>query len=309
MTPNNCVRVERVRRLMLSLARVIDVLPKIAGFSDVQRAVRKEKLVKIFAIVALQWKRLVRPPPELNQPLGQIQRRHATIDEFSNELVPDLFRFDNKEQLWHLLRAFRFPKRMETRSGHVFTGEEILLAGLYRLHAPNVQGDVSWRTLFGFDQPLTSKACAVFFSFMVRNWGYLLLDHMDFWLPYLPSMAEHIRAKLEQRGCYFPPGSFRIFSFIDNTMNATCRPGGGPERDDVDAPRNDPLIQRAFYNGWKKLHGMKWQTLDMPNGMNFHVWGPVSIRHNDLWTLEALQALFPHLSSIILISPSSLLLV
>ena len=26
-------------------------------------------------------------------------------------------------------------------------------------------------------------------------------------------------------------------------------------RDGVDAPRNDPLIQRAWYNGWKKLHG------------------------------------------------------
>ena len=85
MTPNNCVRVERVRRLMLSLARCLDVLPKIAGFSDVQRAERKEKLVKIFAIVALQWKRLVRPPPELNQPLGQIERRHVSISHLTDE--------------------------------------------------------------------------------------------------------------------------------------------------------------------------------------------------------------------------------
>lgn len=92
-------------------------------------------------------------------------------------------------------------------------------------------------------------------------------------------------------GCHFssviddPIGGFKIFSFIDNTMNGTCHPGGGPTRDGTNAPRNDPLIQRAWDNGWEKMHGMKWQTVDLPNGMNFHVFGPVCLRHNDLYTL------------------------
>jgi hypothetical protein len=94
---------------------------------------------------------------------------------------------------------------------------------------------------------------------------------------------------MEKYNCDFPAaneaGGFRVFGFIDNTMNATCRPGGGPSRDGKDAPRNDPIIQRAWYNGWKKLHGMKWQTIDLPNGMNFHVFGPVSIRHNDIYNV------------------------
>ncbi len=46
-----------------------------------------------------------------------------------------------------------------------------------------------------------------------------------------------------------------------------------------------PLLQQAWYNGWKKLHGMKYQTVNLPNGMNFDVFGPVSVRHNDLFTL------------------------
>jgi hypothetical protein len=33
-----------------------------------------------------------------------------------------------------------------------------------------------------------------------------------------------------------------------------------------------------------KLHGLKWQTVDFPNGMNGHVYGPISIRRNDLTT-------------------------
>ena len=32
-------------------------------------------------------------------------------------------------------------------------------------------------------------------------------------------------------------------------------------------------------------HGIKWQTVDLPTGMNFHVWGPCSVRHNDLFSL------------------------
>jgi hypothetical protein len=69
-------------------------------------------------------------------------------------------------------------------------------------------------------------------------------------------------------------------------MNATCRPKGGPSRDGTNAPRNDPRIQEAWYNGWKKLHGMKWQTVDIPNGMVYHAWGAISVRHNDLYSLR-----------------------
>ena len=119
---------------------------------------------------------------------------------------------------------------------------------------------------------------------MVNNWGYLLTNNMEYWVPMMQACANSIRAKCSTLGCDFPE-NFCVFAFTDNTMNATCRPGGGPTRDGANAPRNDPNIQRAWYNGWKKLHGMKWQTVDMPNGMNFAVWGAVSCRHNDLFTL------------------------
>ena len=31
---------------------------------------------------------------------------------------------------------------------------------------------------------------------------------------------------------------------------------------------------------------MKYQTVDLPNGMNFHARGPISVRHNDLVLLH-----------------------
>lgn len=38
----------------------------------------------------------------------------------------------------------------------------------------------------------------------------------------------------------------------------------------------------AFYNGWKKHHGHKYQSVELPNGMTADMYGPVSFWHNDL---------------------------
>ena len=58
-------------------------------------------------------------------------------------------------------------------------------------------------------------------------------------------------------GVTFPPannpGGFRVAAFIDNKVIATSRPGGGPT---VAGERHDPLIQRAFYNGWYKISNL-----------------------------------------------------
>lgn len=53
-------------------------------------------------------------------------------------------------------------------------------------------------------------------------------------------------------------------------------------------------IRQAWWTGWKKLHGLKWQTVDFANGMNFHVYAPVSVvRHNDNYTLHRSEILAP----------------
>ena len=88
-------------------------------------------------MLAIKWKILVRVPKQLHEPLSSIQRQYVEISNFSDELIPQLFRFDDKKQLRDLKRAFRFPSRFEMSSGHVFSGEEVLLAGMFRLHAPN----------------------------------------------------------------------------------------------------------------------------------------------------------------------------
>jgi len=120
-----------------------------------------------------------------------------------------------------------------TDTGNVFYGEEFLLVSLYRLHRPNSILDACWCDTFGLNYSAVSKCFTEFLKFMVSEWEYLLIDNLEFWLPQLPACAQAIRNKCAKLGCVFPdaipaaPGGFRVFGFIDNTMNATCRPGGG----------------------------------------------------------------------------------
>lgn len=231
------------------------------------------------------------PAAELTAKLRKIERKHLTIDDLIEADIHIHFRFRSKDQLRRLRDGFQFPATMFSGKITRFTGEEILLLGLYRLARPTRLVDLGFEHLFGFNYVEVSVAFKLFLDHLCNNWAHLLKDNLQYWKPKLPDFAESIRRKLSEKyNCDFPPanqaGGFRVFGFIDNTMNGTCRPGGGPARDGTDAPRNDPLIQRAWYNGWKKMHGMKWQTVDLPNGMNFHVWGPVSLRHNDMYTLH-----------------------
>ena len=173
------------------------------------------------------------------------------------------------------------PERF-SKNGCVFTADEILLCGLFRIHTPNFFDHKMWVDVFGWLQSRASIAFSLFWNFMMTNWIYLITDNMNYWLPHFSEFAEAIEQKVNS---YLPgsvaEGTNRVICFIDNTCIPTARPGGGPNH--RNGHRWDPLIQRSFYNGWKSIHGIKVQTLDLPNGMNLHITLPSSLRHNDIW--------------------------
>jgi len=229
----------------------------------------------------------------LEAKLPPIVRKNITIDSFEDDEIRIYFRFETKAQLRELITGFQIPDLIHIeRTRCTYTADEFLLTSLYRLHRPTTLSDPFFRDRIGLSYQHVSEVFNEFLKFMEEKWGYLLTDNMQFWLPYLPACAQAINNRCMECKwhCPFPPstlvGGLRVFGFIDNTLNATCRPGGGPERDGANAPRNDPLIQQEFYSGWKKLHGIKWQTIDLPNGMNFHVFCVGSLRRNDLESLE-----------------------
>lgn len=76
---------------------------------------------------------------------------------------------------------------------------------------------------------------------------------------------------------------FDIFGFIDCSIDKICCPFSGPRGDYEGSGRREEydIMQRAFYTGYKKLHGIKVETVFLPNGMST-LFGPVSARLTDV---------------------------
>jgi hypothetical protein len=74
----------------------------------------------------------------------------------------------------------------------------------------------------------------------------------------------------------------RYLGFIDFNCLEKDRPGGGPSDPGTNSRQWDQNIQRAFYNGWKSIHGLKHQTVENAIGFTIDIYGPTSLRRNDL---------------------------
>jgi hypothetical protein len=76
---------------------------------------------------------------------------------------------------------------------------------------------------------------------------------------------------------------FSIFGFIDCSIDRISRPFSGPDGDYIGAPRKamHHAAQRSVYTGYKKCHGIKVETVLLPNGIST-VYGPTSARIHDV---------------------------
>mmetsp|Transcript_21584 Transcript_21584/g.33391 ORF Transcript_21584/g.33391 Transcript_21584/m.33391 type:complete len:504 (+) Transcript_21584:121-1632(+) len=102
---------------------------------------------------------------------------------------------------------------------------------------------------------------------------------------YVHDEDEHNNTHEETSGLAFLP--FDIFGFIDCSIDRINRPFSGPAGDYEGAGRKPeyPAAQRAFYTGFKKLHGIKVETVFLPNGIST-IFGPVSARRSDIPVLQ-----------------------
>ena len=82
-------------------------------------------------------------------------------------------------------------------------------------------------------------------------------------------------------GLRFMP--FDMFGLIDCSIYRINRPFSGPDGDYIGAPRKENYFnaQRSVYTGYKKCHGIKVQTIMLPNGISC-LYGPASARVADI---------------------------
>lgn len=78
-----------------------------------------------------------------------------------------------------------------------------------------------------------------------------------------------------------------LFGFADDPLYKTSTPFSGPRGDYEGAARKEEYAetQQAVYSGYKKFHGIKVETVFLPNGITT-VYGPVSARRGDAGLLQ-----------------------
>ena len=89
----------------------------------------------------------------------------------------------------------------------MFSGEEFLLFSLCRLAYPSRLQDLA-DNYFGRDGTQWSRAFAWFLRHLLVNFQDLMMDNLDYWVPYFPECAEKIRLKLAEHGLQYEPGEF-----------------------------------------------------------------------------------------------------
>ena len=64
-----------------------------------------------------------------------------------------------------------------------------------------------------------------------------------------------------------------VVAFLDSKATEICR-------------NSDYLQQMSNYNGYYGHHCLRWQSLHSPNGITYHLWGPVEGRRSDSYLLN-----------------------
>jgi hypothetical protein len=210
-----------------------------------------------------------------------VRRIHVarTIASFSEKSCWSRFR-TRKTDLLRLFNALGFGQVGVIKLGNrcSYTAEEIFLFSVNRLVYPGRLDDLC--DIFGRDFSQWSRAFSFFIVYMMDNWAYLVTGNLAYWAPHFHSFSESIRHKIiEKGGAHYQ--SLRACAFVDRTVIQTCRPGAGNAEPGPLAPRYNQFIQQSSYNGWKKHHGYKYQTLEGPNGMCLDLFGPMTFRHSD----------------------------
>ena len=111
---------------------------------------------------------------------------------------------------------------------------------------------------------------AVMNAIYTTSWRHLLLELNQPWLshPHLQTFTEVINEKgAALQNCW---------GFIDGAVRPISRPG-----------RN----QRVMYNGHKKVHSIKFQSIATPNGLIASLYGPVEGKRYDSAMLTQSQVL------------------
>ena len=210
-------------------------------------------------------------PCPLNQAIG----RRLCFDLLDEETCLRRFRF-SKDQLTELCQLLRLPDKMNAACRTTWSGLEGLLVVLRRLCYPNRLGDLCEE--FGRSKGVLSLIFNVTLVWIYQQWGGLMEN--PFQRPFLSNWRLHeYRTAIHRRTGI----DLKIVGFIDGTVRPICRP---------------TVNQRDFYNGHKRTHALKYQSVTAPDGLILCLYGPIEGKRHDAGMLREsglLALLYHHL--------------
>ena len=184
------------------------------------------------------------------------------------------FRF-LKNDIYRLKNVLQIPDRIKTYNRLSADGIEALCIFLKRFAYPCRYFDFVSK----FGRPIPDY-CIMSNDIMNTIYGRFMHLLDDFNMPILNSdLLEKYCTVIVRKGSALQ----NCFGFIDGTVRAISRPG---------------VNQKTVYNGHKKVHALKFQSVVLPNGIIAHMYGPVKgkrhecsmLRMSDLLTKLSLNA-------------------
>lgn len=166
------------------------------------------------------------------------------------------FRF-HKSDLSVLSEALHLPNYFICQQGTICDGIEGLCIALQRFAYPCRLSDLIPR--FGLPVPELSMISSLVVDTIYQEHNHRIAQWNDTLLN--PALLETYARAIQQNGSPL----HNCFGFIDGTVRPICRPDQN---------------QRIVYNGHKRVHGLKYQSVALPNGMIANRYGPVGKFYN-----------------------------
>lgn len=221
-------------------------------------------------------------------------KRFRRINEISRDNCYNWFGM-SPHDLRVLFTHLRIPETFRGTYRHIYNGEECFIIFLHHMIKGAPFTEMARHTFGGDPRPF-SKMCDLMIDHLyITFYNKISGTSLEQWIPrYLNTCRLLIHDALGDGAIfeeqyvdgevvnqqlirhYFDFDTFRPFGFLDDFAQPTARPGIAPTR--LHNYAHD--IQRAFYSGYLRSHGLKAQVVYLPIGIIGSVF-VTEIRQND----------------------------
>ena len=172
-----------------------------------------------------------------------------------------------KSDLPQLAEALQIPEVFKCSQRSVCDGMEGFCMLLRRLAYPCRYSDLIPR--FGIPVPKISMITTKVADFIYSNHAHRMTQWNDIILS--PGCLERYAEAIHAKGAALS----NCFGFVDGTVRPICRPNSN---------------QTQVYNGHKRVHALKFQSVATPNGLIANLYGPVGMSVGYFELLKFLSA-------------------